>query len=176
MQNHGSRFYAATLIALLTRPRDFYASRFKQITTVQAAGILTVSGLFFATAGAMLKPGSASLTLGTILFINAIGMVAVASGIGYAAMYATVGRRYPFATLFNLFSLSSGAVLLIAWVPSAFFLTEPWKWWLVGAGMVHGLGMTKARATIIVLLTFGVVVMIVYSLLPLVQQSMGTAV
>jgi hypothetical protein len=166
MQKFGATFYAETLIALLTRPAMFFANRFAKVSTSQAAGILIVSGLFFAATGSLLNPASASLTTGLILFINAIGMVAMGSVIGYLALFVTADRRYPFSHLFNVFSLSSGAVLLIAWVPSAFLLTEPWKWWLIGTGMVNGLGMTKTRAVIIVLFTFSATVIVVYSLLP----------
>lgn len=164
MQILGATLYVDTMIALLTRPGFFFAKRFDQVTTAQALGILTISGLFSAASGSLLHPGSASLTAGLILFLNALGMVAMGTAIGYLALLATTGRQYSFAHLLNVFSLCSGAVLLIAWVPSAFFLTEPWKWWLIGTGMVKGLGMTKFRAAIIVLFTFGATVMIVYSL------------
>ena len=167
MQTHRLKFYVDTLIALLTRPSRFYATRFRDVTPFQALSILTASSIFFAVTGAMLRPDSASLTTGLILFINAIGMVIMGSTACYLALATTAHQPIAFKALFSIFSLSSGAVLLIAWVPSAFFLTEPWKWWLIGTGMVNGLGMSKARAVGTVLFTFAVMVILICALLPI---------
>lgn len=167
MKTRGFTFYVDTLFALLTRPGTFFATRFEQITTFQALTVLSVSGLFFAVTGALARPEGAAFGMGLILFINAIGMTAVGSAACYLALATTARRRYPFGQLFTIFSLSSGAVLLIAWVPAAFFLTEPWKWWLIGTGMVKGLHMTKTRAFITLLFTFAGMVILIYSLLPI---------
>jgi hypothetical protein len=175
MEPLSARFYTHTLTALLIRPGTFFSTRFEQISSWQAVGILAISGLLFSATGTLLAPGTATLTWAAILFINAIGMVGIAAGIGYLAVVATTGRRYPFSRLWNIFSLSSGAVLLLAWIPSAFIFTEPWKWWLIGTGLVNGLGMTRTRAAIIVVLTFGATVMVIYSLIPLVRLARGLA-
>ena len=164
-------FYIDTLTALMTRPSRFYATTFKQVTAVQSLIVLAVSSVFFAATGSLLKPGSVSLTTGVILFVNAVGMVIVGSTACYLAIVTTARRRYAFKKLFSIFSLSSGVVLLIAWVPSSFFLTEPWKWWLIGTGMVNGLGMSKVRAASTVLFTFGAIVILVYALLPMVAHG-----
>ncbi len=167
MQPREITFYVDTVVALLTRPSRFYATRFREVTTLQALTVLTISGIFFATTGALLNPGSGALTVGLILFANALGMVVVGSMACYLALATTARHQFAFSRLFTLFSLSSGAVLLIAWVPSAFFFTEPWKWWLIGTGMVNGLGMSKARAAITLLVTFTAMVILVYALLPI---------
>jgi hypothetical protein len=166
MKSRYSAIGLRSLGTLVTRPRIFFATRFHSITAGQASGFLILSALFSAVTGSLLNPGTRMAT-GVILFANAVAMVMAGAAIGYVAMVATTGRRYPFARLWNVFSLSSGAVLLIAWVPSAFLLTEPWKWWLIATGMVNGLGMSKVRAAIVTLFTFGALVMLVYALLPL---------
>lgn len=176
MASGGPTFYVDTLTALMMRPGTFFATRFHDITWVQAAAVLTVSALFCAVMGALLAPGAGALTSGLILFVNAVGMVVLGAGIAYLAAMGTLEKACRFRHLFRLFSLSWGAVLLVAWVPSAFFFTEPWKWWLIGTGMVNGLGMSKARAAIIVLFTFGATVMVIYSLLPLVSRVVGRPV
>lgn len=170
MKSHHTIGYAGTIAALLMHPRDFFMTRFNGIGLVQALLILSFSSLFFAVTGALMQPGAASLAVGIIHFVNAVGMVALGTAIGWVALLITTGRRYRLAKVFTVFSLSSGAVLLIAWVPSAFFLTEPWKWWLIGTGMVHGMGLTKTSAAIAVLMTFGALVAMIYALLPWVQQ------
>ncbi|WP_419663558.1 hypothetical protein Dvar_38340 [Desulfosarcina variabilis str. Montpellier] len=167
MQTHGTPFYFDTLIALFTRPSRFYATRFKAVTPFKALIILTASSIFFAVTGALLRPDSTLLATAIILFINAMGMVVMGSTACYLALATTARRHYAFKQLFSIFSLSSGAVLLIAWVPAAFFITEPWKWWLIGTGMVNGLGMSKSRATLTVLFTFSVLVILIWALLPM---------
>ncbi|BBO80396.1 hypothetical protein [Desulfosarcina ovata] len=175
MQHQWPSLYVRTLTALLTRPGTFFANGFAAISMGQATAILIVSGLFFAVSGTFMAPGTASVSMGVIWFVNAIGMVAIATAIGYVALATTAGRRYAFSRLWRIFSLSSGTVLLIAWVPSAFLLTEPWKWWLIGTGMVKGLGMSKLRAVITVLFTFGATVMLIYWLLPLAHSLKSLA-
>ena len=164
-----------TLTALLVRPGIFYSQSFERISTTQAAGILVLSSLFFAASGTLIDPAGASMRLAMILFVNAVGMVLIGAVIGYLAMAVSGVRRCPFSRMWNIFSLSSGAVLLIAWVPCAFIFTEPWKWCLIGTGLVKGLGMTKARAVIIVLFTFGAMVMVIYSVLPVVNYARALA-
>jgi len=160
--------HAEIVMALLSRPARFFAGRLQEIHAGRAAGILIVSALFFAAAGSRINTGGFSATAGSILFVNAVGMAAMGSLISYLALALTAGRRYPFARLWKIYSLSSGAVLLIAWVPSAFLFTEPWKWWLITSGMINGLGMSRTRAVIVVVFTFGALVAIVYGSLPLV--------
>jgi len=160
-------FYIDTLTALMTRPSRFFATTFQKVTAAQSLIVLTGSSIFFAATGTLLKPEGASLTTGLILFFNAVGMAIMGCTACYLAIAATARRRYAFRKLLSIFSLSSGVVLLIAWVPSSFFLTEPWKWWLIGTGMINGLGMSRARAAITVVFTFGAIVILIYALLPM---------
>jgi hypothetical protein len=164
-------FYIDTLTALLIRPSRFFATAFQEVSAIQSLIVLTLSSIFFAATGTLIRPESASLTTGLILFVNAVGMAVLGSAAGYLAIAATGPRRYAFGQLFSIFSLSSGAVLLIAWVPLAFFITEPWKWWLIGTGMVNGLGMSKTRAAITMLFTFAAMVLLVYAVLPMVAHG-----
>ena len=165
MRSHDTIGYAGTIAALLMHPRDFFMTRFNGISLVQAMLILSLSSLFFAVTGALMQPGAASLAVGIIHFANAVGMVAMGSVIGWVALLITTGRRYRLAKVFSVFSLSSGAVLLIAWVPSAFFLTEPWKWWLIYTGLVRGLGISRRTALIVVAGTVCVLALFFLSLI-----------
>jgi len=172
MNRRRSVFYFDTLTALMTRPSRFFAATFQQVTTVQSLIVLMVSSIFFTVAGSLLTPSRASLTAGVILFVNAVGMAILGSTACYLAIVTTAPRRYAFGQLVSIFSLSSGTVLLIAWVPSAFFITEPWKWWLIATGMVNGLGMSKTRTAITLLIAFAAMVLLVYALLPMVGHGL----
>ena len=111
---------------------------------------------------------------GVILFTNAVGMVVIGTTISFLITKAFSVERYPFSRLWNLFALCAGAVSLIAWVPGAFILTEPWKWWLIGIGMVKGLKMTKLGAVITILFTFGITVTLVLAVLSISNRMVAT--
>ncbi len=156
--------YVSTVTELLTSPGRFFENRFEMVSVRQSFGILILSGLFFSTIGTIINTNSVSVRTGIVLFANAIGMATIGAVIAYVALIAVTGRRYAFSKLWSIFSLSAGAVLILAWVPAAFFLTEPWRWWLIGTGLVRGLGLSKIRAVIVVLLTFGTLVILVYTI------------
>lgn len=156
----------STLSAMLVRPGTFFSQRFDRIATAQATGILLISSLFFAASGALIDTGGTPMRTGLILLVNALGMVGIGSVLSFLTATIFGVRQSAFSRLWSVFCLCSAAVLLIAWVPGAFMLTEPWKWWLIGIGMVKGLGMTKTGAAITVLFTFGVLVMLVYAIFP----------
>jgi len=160
---------AGILTALMTRPGAFFRTRFDSLTSGQALGILSVSGLFFALSGALIDPEGASLRKGAVLFVNAVGMAGLGSVVGYLAVRMLCTHRCRFTRLWKLFSLSTAPVLLIAWVPCAFIFTEPWKWWLIGTGMVSALGLSKPRAVTVVLLSFGALVMTVLLTIAMIQ-------
>ena len=73
-----------------------------------------------------------------ILLANALGMVFIAAAIGYGLIAVVTGRLVPFKKLLPIYALSSGVTLLVAWLPYSLWFTEPWKWWLIGAGLTDG--------------------------------------
>ena len=101
--------------------------------------------MFFSAASALVNPAAARIGTFTISLINAIGMAVLGTGIAHLALVAITGKRFALARLWPIFSLSASVVLVLAWIPAAIFITEPWRWWLIGTGFVRGLGLTKAR-------------------------------
>jgi hypothetical protein len=168
MAHEKTETYVSTVTALLTHPGAFFGDRFETVSAAQASGVLTLSAIFFSTIGTLAGPDCASVRMGLILFVNALGMAAMGAGVAYVVLIAVIRRRVAFGRLWNLFSLSAGAVLLFAWIPAGFFFTEPWRWCLIGIGMVRGLGLSKAKAAVVVLTTFGVLMMVILTVLPMV--------
>lgn len=162
-----------TLMDLIVRPSAFFADRFGGISAWQATGTLVFAALFSGCCLALLGIRHAPLVTGAIGVINGISMAAVGCGVGCLATALIIGAPVPLARMWAVYALSSGAVLLIAWVPSAFLFTEPWRWTLIGIGMVRGLHIRTNRAVLIVLLTFGATVLMVYAGLALVQGMVG---
>ena len=162
--------YVSIVSALLMRPVTFFEEPFKRISTGQACWVLLISAIVYTAITVVVSPCDAWLRLGAIAFTNAVGMVIAAALIGYLALVAMTGRRYAFPRLLNVFSLSASAVLLFAWIPTAFIFTEPWRWWLIGTGLARGLGVSKVRSAMVVVVTFGGVATLVYTFL----QMAGT--
>ncbi len=65
-------------------------------------------------------------------------------------MFLIVERRLPFERLFAIYAYAAGVTLLVSWIPFSNWLTEPWKWALIGLGMVKGGGLTW-RQTVLIL-------------------------
>ena len=164
---------AGWLSALIVSPGRWFAEIFPLITLRRSSGILLFASLFYAVMGGLSASNGDTLARVLILMINAVGMTGLCAAIAWLAAMIGSGPRLGFSRIWTVFAVATSPTLLIAWVPFAFFFTEPWKWWLIGIGLVHGLGITKARAVIIVLFTFGATVMMVLSLLPVVQQLAG---
>lgn len=154
-----------TVTAMMMRPGAFFEDRLNQVTTGQAWRILLMSAVFFSAASALVNPAAARIGTFTISLVNAIGMAVLGTGIAHLALIAITGKRFALARLWPIFSLSASVVLVLAWIPAAIFFTEPWRWWLIGTGLVRGLGLSKARATMVVLATFGCLVMMISAML-----------
>ena len=112
-------------------------------------GFLLVSSLFFTVASFTCFMEN-HWVLCSIFLVNALVMPFIAAGIAFMLMLLIVGRRIPFERLFAIYAFAAGVTLLVSWIPFSNWLTEPWKWALIGLGMVKGGGLTW-RQTILIL-------------------------
>ena len=100
--------------------------------------------------------------------VNAIGMVLIAAALGYLVMALTIGKQVSFTRFFSVYAFSSGVTLLASWIPFFIWITEPWKWWLIGTGMVKGCGFSLSQALVIIGVSISVMFLLFWSVLPLV--------
>ncbi len=161
-------FYFKSLTKMLGAPRKFFSQLPREIGLRQSAGFLLVSSLFF-TGGSLVQniypnPG----VMGGIFLVNAIGMVLIAAGLGYLVMALTIGKQVSFTRFFSVYAFSAGVTLLASWIPFFIWITEPWKWWLIGTGMVKGCGFSLSQALVIIGVSIGVMFLLFWSVLPLV--------
>ena len=105
--------------------------------------------------------------MGGIFFINAVGMTVVAAGVGYLVMTVIMGTKVTFGRFFSIYALASGVTLLASWIPFFIWLTEPWKWWLIGTGLVKKCGFKLPQVLIIIGLSVGVMFLFFCSVLPI---------
>jgi hypothetical protein len=167
------RFYFQTLTRLLGEPRRFFGSGLPQSGWRQSLGFLILSGLFFTGASIIADPRPKSALMAAIFFVNAVGMPFVAAGLGYMVMMLIMGRRVGFAQFFSIYALSSGATLLVSWVPFFLIFSEPWKWWLIATGMVKGIGFRWVQALLIIGLSIGIWLLFFWTALPLIVTEGG---
>ena len=159
--------YFHTLTKMLGQPRRFFSELPHDAGLKQPLGFLLVSSLFFAGASLMSNLSSNLLVMGGVFFLNAVGMTFIAASIGFMAMIAIMGRRVTFARFFSIYALSAGVTLLASWLPFFIWLTEPWKWWLIGMGMVSGLGFGRVQVLVIIGVSAGMIFLLFWWVLPM---------
>jgi len=151
------RYYLHIVSQILKRPRLFFSTEAVELGLRRSVCALAISSAVFVAASLLRQMPADPMTCGGVLFTNAMGMVLITSAAGYGVMRITMGNCVPFPSFFSIYAFSSSAVLLFAWIPMGTWLTEPYKWWLIGTGMTRSLGFSKGNAFLVILASiFGV--------------------
>ena len=164
-------FYLRTVTKLLSEPKKFFRDCADKTTFSQALGFLTVSSLFFTAANLTSNMYIRPFMMGPILFVNAVGMAFIAAAFGYVVMTMLMGRKVPFVKFFSIYAFASGITLLASWVPFFMYLTEPWKWWLIGTGMIKCCGFRASQTLVIIGVSMGVMFLLFWSVLPIISSG-----
>ena len=88
-------------------------------------------------------------------------------------MIMTLGRRVMFAQFFSVQAFAVSATLLAAWIPLLIWITEPWKWYLIGVGLVKACGFRWYHAVMNIGITIFVMVLFFWSAGPLIVYVKG---
>ncbi len=163
------RFYFQVITKLLREPRKFYGKLPVDIGLKRSLGVLLVSSVIFSGASLVSRMPPNPMLWGGVFFINALGMAVIAAGIGFMVMIMTMGKQVTFTRFFSIYALSAGITLLASWIPFFIWITEPWKWWLIGTGMTRGFGFRRTQAGLIIGVSIGCIVLFFWSVLPLVS-------
>ena len=166
-------FYFRVLTKIVREPGRFFSDLPADIGLKQPVGFLLASSLIYVVAGLARSMPSNPVLLGSILFINAVGMVFIAAGLGYMLMLMFMGKQVSFLFFFSVYAFSSGVILLASWLPFFVWLTEPWKWWLIGTGMTKALGFRWTQAVLIIVVSFAIIALFFWSVLPVVSPKVG---
>jgi hypothetical protein len=158
--------YFRTLTRLVGEPRRFFADRADETGTRFPLSFFLISAII--SAGAAMAGGRHSAPMLGIFLINAVGMAVLAAGIGYMIMVMTLGPKASFGRFFSVYALASGVTLLASWVPFFAIITEPWKWWLIGVGMIQCLRLSVRQALWIIAVSVAVIVLGFWSALTLI--------
>ena len=166
-------FYFLALQRVLGSPRLFFIELpVVDMGFEKPVGFLLVSSLFYTGASLTHLHGRPWLGAAILLF-NALAMPFITAAAGFVVMTLTMGRQVTFERLFAVYAFSSGVVLLASWIPLLVFVTEPWKWALVGVGMVKGCGFRWTQAVLVITLSVLIVVLFFWSLGPLISSLKG---
>jgi len=164
-------FYLRTVTRLLSEPKKFFSECANEATFNQSMGFLLVSSLFFTAASLMSNMFIKPFVMGAIFFVNAVSMVFIAAAFGYVVMTMLMGKKVTFVRFFSIYAFASGITLLASWVPFFMYLTEPWKWWLIGTGMTRGFGFRLSQALAIIGVSVGVIFLLFWSVLPIITSG-----
>lgn len=159
-------FYVRALTRILGQPRRFFAEFPPDQGFIKPVGFLVLSSLFFTGASLMVNVYTQPALMGAILFVNAVGMALIASTLGFLVVFLTMKRYRPFSRFFSIYAFAAGATLLASWIPNFIWLTEPWKWWLIAVGLVHGCGFNWKQAILVTTISFSLLVFIFWLLIP----------
>lgn len=156
-------YYFQSLMGLLVRPGSFFEDLPDRGIFGKSLGYLFLSALFYWLASLTLVQ-ERYLPLTGISFLNALAMPVITAWIAFMVMILFPGKRVKFSGLFSVFAFASGTTLLMAWIPSFIWITEPWKWILVFKGMVRGCGLRRLPAFLIIAVTIAVLFILFRSL------------
>ena len=161
--------YLHTLTTLLGKPRQFFQDALLQESLGSGLGFLLLSALLYTAATLAVNPGIQNPAAMAILLANGVGMAVIAAVIGYGIMIMMIGRKISFPLFLNIYAFSSGAALLAAWIPFFLIITEPWRWWLIGTGLVRAGKISKRHTMAIIILSITVITIFFCSALPVLQ-------
>ncbi len=172
MENGNGRFtagyYFGTLTRVLGQPKTFFRQLPAETGFVQPAGFLMVSSAFFTGACLLTQSFDRPLLTGGIFFVNAVGMTFIAAALGYLSMSMIAGRKADFARIFSVYAFSTGITLLATWIPLFIWLTEPWKWILIGSGLTISCGLKWTQSLMVIGMSIGIMILFFSALLPLI--------
>jgi len=161
-------FYFKSLAKALATPVTFFQELPEDTAFHQSAGFLIVSSAFFALASLTTRDFEAPWISSGVFFLNAVGMTLIAAGLGYISMTMFWGRKVTFRRFFSVYAFASGVTLLASWIPLFVFMTEPWKWLMIGIGLTKTCGLKWLQSVLVIVMSIGMIVLFFWSLLPLV--------
>jgi hypothetical protein len=167
------RNYVRIMGQLLTQPRVFFSTLPLDLGVKRPMLMLIVSSAVYVAACLMSRRPADPLAWGGVLFANAIGMAMITAVLGFGVMLVTRGKQVSFGPFFSVYALSNSAVLLVAWIPFAGLITELFKWWLIGTGLIRSFGLKMWQSAVIVGVSVLGVVVIFQSVLSVLGTGSG---
>ena len=164
--------YFQSLTGLLGSPRSFFTNLCGQDGLRIPFLFLLFSALFH-TGACMTYVVEKRLLMAGVILLNALVMPLAGACGGFLTARMSMGRRISFAALYTVFAYTSGVTLLASWIPLFAWITEPWRWILIGMGLVRFVGMTWPRALMVLAGSLVITALFFGSLAPALQALWG---
>ena len=135
---------------LLIRPGWFFEEKGENAHWALALGFIMAAATLSSGASLLLTRPPYPWIAGSVLLINALGMVGISAGFAYLAIWLIRGEPIGYQKIFSVYAFAGSMPLLLSWVPGAFWITELWKWWLVGIGLVRSIRFPESQAALVI--------------------------
>jgi hypothetical protein len=145
--------YFHLISRVLLNPRAFFAETGEGESWSKPFWTLMVSGGIFSVASVISGMPSNPVFMGMVHWFNAVAMVLIASGLGYGMAKVLKIESLAYPKVFGVYAYASSAVLVLAWMPFMLWITEIWRWWLIGCGLTTGFGIPVKKAVVIIALS-----------------------
>ncbi len=165
----GIREYFDTIFLVMRSPARHFEHVAAERGSRRALLFLMISALFYCSVS-MTYFFENSLVMGVVMMANAVLMPGFAALITFILLGMSGRDRAPFGRVFNVYAYASGAVMVVSWIPGLAMVMEPVRALLVGVGLVKTLGVGKARAAVLVVLTAVLLLLFFWSAAPLVLE------
>ena len=150
------------IISEITRqPKVFFQNKLIGKSWKTPLYVLMISGLIFSIASVVASMSKTPIMMGLVYFANGVGMVFITSGMGYALSRLFMKTKVSYQRIFAIYAYASGAVLILSWLPYMIWITEPFRWWMIGCGLVKNIGFTIKGALTIILLSISIILSVV---------------
>ena len=149
----GFATYVHIISDITLQPKVFFQNKLLFKSWKTPLSVLMISGLIFSISSVVASMSKTPLMMGLVYFTNAVGMVFITSGMGYVLLRLFMKTKVSYQRVFAIYAYASSAVLILSWLPYMIWVTEPWRWWMIGCGLVKNFGFTIKGALAIVLLS-----------------------
>ena len=165
----GIREYFETLMDVMRTPVRHFQRVAEEPGSRRALIFLMISALFYCSVS-MAYFFENSLSMGVVMMLNAILMPAFGAVITFILMGMTGRDRAGFGRVFNIYAYASGAVMVVSWIPGLAVVMEPVRAVLIGVGLHKGLGVSRTRAFVLIVLTAAVMLLFFWTAAPMVLE------
>jgi hypothetical protein len=161
-ENFSRYFYMQAVKALVLKPGEFFKDLPQSPGFKKPFLFLLTSCFILAALRTPFVPGG-SIPMALIILINGLAMPVISAAIGYGIMFVALKRKLSWPRMLALYAYGSGVTYLISWLPLATWIGEPWKWILIGIGLVRGFDLTRGQAAGVVVGSVLVIMLLFYS-------------
>ena len=162
--------YFNTLSRLLREPGNFFSELSENMHIKTPLIFLAVSCIISTILVLIFQSPASPVLTGCIYFTNSLGMPFIAAFFTFMIMAIFFKNKVSFTRCFFIYAFSTGVTIIAAGIPFFVWLTEPWKWWLVGIGIVNTLKVKTMHAVLLVSATIIVILLFFWSVLPGITQ------